>query len=151
MYETLINAGQRALNDEELAAINAHRPLFDTFIGLQFNRISPKFVTGEVEVTPNILQPAGLVNGGVLAAIAESVGSTAGVVAAGAPVVGISNSTDFLKSIKQGRIDVVARPIHLGRTTQLWRIEMSNEEKLCAVSQLRTMVMPTSTSEEATN
>lgn len=141
MYETLINAAQRALNDDELASVNQDRPTFDTFIGTTFTHIGPDGVTATTEVTDNVLQPAGLVNGGVLAAIAESVGSVAGVMAASAPVVGMNNSTDFLRSIKDGTIAIEARPVHLGGTTQLWRIEMSNNGKLCAVSQLRTMVL----------
>ena len=146
MYATLINAGQRALNDEELAEVNAQRPVFDTFIGTTFTSIGCDGVNAITEVTENVLQPAGLVNGGVLAAIAESVGSVAGVKAALAPVVGMNNSTDFLRGVKGGTIETQARPVHLGKTTQLWRIEMRNNGRLAAVSQLRTMVLREKTS-----
>ncbi|WIM68816.1 PaaI family thioesterase [Corynebacterium breve] len=137
----LLEAADHPLTSEDLEEINSTSTQFDSFIGTKFSKITPEEVVAQVEVGPHLFQPVGIVNGGAFAAIAESVGSIAGIVAAGAPVVGVTNSTDFFRSVKSGVIVATATPVHLGRTTQLWRIEMLNDDRLVATSSLRTMVM----------
>ena len=87
------------------------------------------------------LQPAGLVNGGVFASIGETVASVAGIVRAGGAVVGVNNDTNFIRSVRSGVIEATAEPIQLGRRTQLWRVDMRNEDRLAAQTILRTMVV----------
>lgn len=94
-----------------------------------------------VHVNPTLLQPWGLVNGGVFSSIAESVGSLAGVVLAGEVVVGVNNNTDFIKSVTRGTIEARATPIQAGRRSQIWNIELQHEGKLVALSKLRTMTL----------
>ena len=94
-----------------------------------------------VRVNPTLLQPWGLVNGGVFSSIAESVGSLAGVVMAGEVVVGVNNNTDFIKSVTQGIIEARATPIQAGRRSQIWNIELHHEGKLVALSKLLTMTL----------
>ena len=113
----------------------------DSFIGLKFTAFGPEKIVAEVEAQPKHHQPAGVVNGGVFCSIGETMGSFAGYLAAGAPVVGMNNSTDLLRSVADGVIEADVTPVHVGRRTQLWRTEMRQEGKLVAVSTLRTMVL----------
>ncbi|WP_026195994.1 PaaI family thioesterase [Corynebacterium lubricantis] len=140
-YEMLARAKETPLTAAELDELNAALPAFDKYIELKFTQFSGELVEAEVEVHDGILQPTGIVNGGVLASIGETVGSTAGVMHANAPVSGVNNSADFLRPVSVGTIIARCEPVYLGRRTQLWRIELKNNEKLAAVCQLRTMVL----------
>lgn len=126
----------------ELAYINENLSGLDATLGLRYTGVGPDAVRSELHVTAAHLQPAGLVNGGVYASMAESAGSLGGMVLAPThTVVGINNSTDFLKSVRAGVIVCEARPIHAGRRTQLWQILMTHRDDVVARSTLRTMVM----------
>lgn len=131
----------RPLSDEELAYVNANHTEFDNFIGLTWTAFGPEKMTATVQAGPHHHQPAGQVNGGVFCSIGETMGSFAGFVAAEAPVVGMNNNTDLLRAVTDGLIEAEVKPVHVGRRTQVWRIEMRNGGKLCAVTTLRTMVM----------
>ena len=94
-------------------------------------------VQARVQVRDDLLQPAGLVHGGVFASIAESITSTATWLAVqpeGKIAQGLSNQTSFLRPIMQGTIHATARRRHRGRTTWVWEVEISDDEgRLCAL------------------
>lgn len=132
---------KRQLTEQELAFLNSQMTKFDDFIGLQYKEFGPEKMVATIEVGPHLHQPAGLVNGGVFCSIGESMGSFAGYLAAGAPVVGMNNNTDLIRSVQSGVVEAEATPIHVGSRTQIWKIEMRHDGKLAAVTTLRTMVM----------
>lgn len=129
------------LTQEELAELNESNTGFDAQVGILYTHLSRGEVRGVIHAGPQHHQPWGLVNGGVYASFAESLGSIAGVIVAGGPVVGVNNSTDFIRSVEQGPIEGVARPLQTGRRTQLWEAEMSHGGELVAKSTLRTIVV----------
>lgn len=131
----------RALDAPMLELLNSRNTGLDAHLGVRYTQVADGRVRAELEVGDHLLQPAGLVNGGVLCSLAESVGSLAGVVAAGAPVVGVNNSTDFIEGVREGVIVAKATPVQLGGRTQLWEILMTNQGRLVARSTLRTMVL----------
>lgn len=131
----------KALNQEQLDTLNDNNVGLDKLFGLRYTQVADGRVRARLEVGPQHLQPAGLVNGGVFSAMAESVGSLAGVIAAGAPAVGVNNTTDFIDSVRGGVIEAKATPVQLGGRTQLWEILMTNEGRLVARSTLRTMIL----------
>lgn len=92
------------------------------------------------------LQPLGLVHGGVYASMAEtiaSVGTVAAVFPDGNIAVGQSNLTHFVRPVTSGRVIGRARPIHRGRTSWIWDVDMTNEEgKLAARSTVTMAVRP---------
>ncbi len=112
-------------------------PGFDGLYGLEVLTISDEEVTAQVAVRDELKQPAGLVHGGVLASIAESVASLATWVAVrdeGLLPLGLSNQTSFLRPILEGTIHAVGRRRHRGRTTWIWEVEISDDEdRLCAL------------------
>jgi 1,4-dihydroxy-2-naphthoyl-CoA hydrolase len=112
-------------------------PGFDGLIGLEVPSISDEEVTARVVVRDELKQPAGLVHGGVFASIAESITSMAtflAVQAEGRSAQGLSNQTSFLRPILEGTIHAVARRRHRGRTTWVWEVEISDDQRrLCAL------------------
>ena len=112
-------------------------------MGLEWDEQSPSRMRAHVEMDPRHHQPYGIVHGGVWASIVETVASHGGALAANemgmAGVVGTSNLTDFLRSHKEGRVDAVGTPIFVGRTQQLWTVDITrpNDGKLVARGQVR--------------
>ena len=116
---------------------------FNELLGLQIDERTPDAVRGHVTIHPGLLQPYGIVHGGVYASLAESVASLAGAMwhldrRPGGRTVGVSNDTSFLRAVREGRLDVVATPLHRGRTLQLWQVLITDEQgRLVAKSDVR--------------
>jgi len=116
---------------------------WDENLGLEWDERSPTRMRAHVEIGTRHQQPYGIVHGGAWASIVESVASHGAALAAAemgaAGVVGTSNLTDFLRSHSQGRVDVDGTPIFVGRTQQLWSVEITrpSDGKLVARGQVR--------------
>ena len=119
---------------------------FSALIGLEQFEITEESARGEVAVRRDLLQPWGLVHGGVYATIAESLASwatAAAVVPRGQLAMGLSNSTSFLRPISTGTIHAHALRRHRGRTTWVWDVDMSDDDgRLCATSRVTVAVRP---------
>ena len=119
---------------------------FDSHYGLEIDEATDEVVRGRVPVVRHVLQPVGLVHGGVHASIAEalaSVGTNVGVVPDGNIGLGQSNYSTFLRPISEGTIHAEARRVHRGRTTWVWDVEMRDSEgRLAAVSRVTIAVRP---------
>ena len=101
--------------------------------------------TMSVEDQP-VLQPMGIVHGGVYATMAEGMTSEAtfrAVYPEGNIAVGMSNQTSFLRPITHGTIHAEARRRHRGRTTWLWEVDFTDDDRrLCAVTRVTIAVRP---------
>jgi uncharacterized protein (TIGR00369 family) len=119
---------------------------FDRLYGLQLVELSDTEITAQVAVRDELKQPAGLVHGGVYAAIAESMASLATAVAVfeqGDMAMGLSNNTSFLRPITEGTIHATATRVHRGRTTWVWDVRFSDEQdRTCAVTRMTIAVRP---------
>lgn len=102
---------------------------FDGAVGLEYTEISGDSVRATWEVTPALHQPAGIMHGGVLCTVVESLASIGASVWLGEKghVVGVNNNTDFLRATRSGRLVGEARPIHRGRTQQIWQVDITDE------------------------
>jgi 1,4-dihydroxy-2-naphthoyl-CoA hydrolase len=113
---------------------------FDALYGLELTEISDERARGRVPVHERLKQPAGLVHGGVYAAIAEalaSFGTASAVMADGKLAVGLSNQTSFLRPITDGTIHATAVRKHRGRTTWVWEVEVTDDEgRLCVLTRV---------------
>ena len=93
-----------------------------------------------------VLQPMGIVHGGVYATLAEGLTSEAtfrAVYPDGNIAVGMSNQTSFLRPISSGTIHVEARRRHKGRTTWLWEVDFTDDDgRLCALTRVTIAVRP---------
>ena len=117
---------------------------FDALYGLEVLAIDDESVSAQVVVRDELLQPAGLVHGGVFASIAESICSIAtwfAVQADGRSAQGLSNQTSFLRPITGGTIHATARRRHRGRTTWVWEVDITDDEgRLCALVRMTVAV-----------
>jgi 1,4-dihydroxy-2-naphthoyl-CoA hydrolase len=110
----------------------------DQMIGWTPVEVTKDSITATFEVTPQLHQPYGVLHGGVLATVVETLGSFSGSLWYGGPVVGTSNHTNFLRATREGRLTARTIPIHRGRTQQLWEVEITDAEgRLVAKGQLR--------------
>lgn len=104
---------------------------FDSELGLVYTELGPDGARAQLEVKPKLLQPMGLVHGGVYCSMIESMASVAGFTwlsaSGGGNVVGVNNNTDFLRAIKSGMVYGVAEPIHRGRRQQLWLVTLTDD------------------------
>jgi uncharacterized protein (TIGR00369 family) len=116
-------------------------------MGFLTAEVSGTKVTGTAELGPEHHTPWGVVHGGVYCAIVESaasIGASTAVREHGQFSVGVNNSTDFVRSMTAGRIDVVAEPVQQGRTQQLWQVTLTRAEdgKLVAQGRVRLQNVP---------
>ena len=126
-------------------AIPVERTL-DGTLGFETLEVTAELARGRFPVEDRVKQPFGLVHGGVLAAIAESLCSQAtfaAVMADGMSAQGLSNHTSFLRPILSGTAHAHARRQHRGRTTWVWEVEITDDEgRLCALSRVTMAVRP---------
>ena len=119
---------------------------FDALYGLEVLEVTEELVRGQVPVRDELRQPFGLVHGGVLASISEtlaSLGTMAVVFPEGNAAMGSANSTSFLRPIVEGTIHARALRRHRGRTTWVWDIEITDDAgRLCALTRMTIAVRP---------
>ena len=109
-------------------------------LGVEVVEASGEGVIARLEVTPHLHQPTGIVHGGVYATLVETTASVGASLAAGAVAVGVSNHTDFIRAVREGTLEAEARPVHVGRSLQLWHVEVRDEqERLVAEGKVRLM------------
>jgi 1,4-dihydroxy-2-naphthoyl-CoA hydrolase len=120
----------------------------DAALGIETLEITAETARGRIPVEDRIKQPFGLVHGGALAAIAESLCSQAtfmSVASDGMSAQGLSNHTSFFRPIFAGAVNASARRMHRGRTTWVWEVEITDDEgRLCALSRVTMAVRPLS-------
>jgi uncharacterized protein (TIGR00369 family) len=111
------------------AALNAINSGWDHAMGLHFVRATADEVVAEIEIGPHHRQPYGIVHGGVHAGLIEAATSTGAALAAMAreqSVVGLENHTSFLNAVREGKLQVAARPLMRGRRTQVWEATITD-------------------------
>jgi len=115
------------------------------YIGIEVTEIGDDFVKARMPVDHRTTQPYGLLHGGASVTLAESLGSVAGTMCVNVPeeaVVGVEINANHLRTVRAGYVEGIARPLHLGRTTQVWEIKITNEEKkLVCVSRITLAVV----------
>ena len=98
-------------------------------LGIEFIEIGDDFLRGRVPVDKRTVQPFGLLHGGVSVVLAETLGSVGAMYASpeGHRAVGLDINANHLHAATAGWVTGTARPIHRGRTTQVWQIEMADD------------------------
>ncbi|MEV3959315.1 PaaI family thioesterase [Nocardia sp. NPDC050193] len=131
------------LSAEQLNEVS--KGTFADLVGLQVTELGPDRVRGEWTVTPQLHQPAGIQNGGVLCTVVETLASTGGAAWYGerGVVVGVNNNTDFLRAVRDGKLTAEATPLHRGGLQQLWQVVVTDEDgRLVARGQVRLQNLP---------
>jgi len=131
----------------DLDRINAwNRNTLVEHLGMRVTEIGADFVRGTMPVDARTQQPFGLLHGGASVALAESLGSLAGnlcVDAASEMAVGLDINANHVRGVSGGSVTGIARPLHLGRTTQVWEIRIEDDHaRLVCLSRLTLAVVP---------
>ena len=132
----------KPISVESITALSAGCAV--SHLGIEFLEVGDDFIRGRVPVDERTRQPYGLLHGGVSVALAETLGSVAAghVAAEGHTVVGLDINANHLKSARSGWVTGIARPVHIGRSTQVWHIDMHNDDgELVCVSRLTMAVL----------
>lgn len=113
---------------------------------ISFVDVGENFLIAKMPVTPRVFQPDGVLHGGATIALAESVGSAATYIFMDAKkyfVRGIEISANHVRSINEGNVFARATVVHKGRTTQLWNIQITDQEdRLISQCKLTTISLP---------
>jgi len=113
-------------------------------LGIIITEIGDDYIRAVMPVDQRTHQPMGILHGGASVVLAESLGSMAAQMAAkpGVACVGLEVNANHLASIKTGTVVGTARPVHIGRSTQVWDIRINDEtEKAVCISRLTVSVL----------
>jgi uncharacterized protein (TIGR00369 family) len=100
------------------------------YLGIEFIEVGADYLVAKMPVDHRTKQPIGIMHGGTSCVLAETVGSTAGNYCVDIKThycVGLDINTNHLRSMREGYIIGTAKPFHLGRTTQVWEIDIRDE------------------------
>ncbi|CAN5639584.1 hotdog fold thioesterase [soil metagenome] len=114
-------------------------------LGIVFTELGDDYLRATMPVDARTRQPFGLLHGGASVLLAETLGSTAGLLCIGDDeiCVGIEINANHLRGVREGQVTGTARPLHLGRSTQVWEIRIEDDAgRLACVSRLTLAVVP---------
>jgi 1,4-dihydroxy-2-naphthoyl-CoA hydrolase len=115
-------------------------------IGIAITEIGDDYVRGTMPVDARTHQPYGLLHGGASVTLAETLGSLGAMMCADARTqlaVGLDINANHLRGVTDGIVTGTARPIHLGRTTQVWEIRIEDERlRLVCIARLTVAIVP---------
>ena len=133
---------KQAISVELLSASTAHTAV--SHLGIEFLEVGDDFIRARVPVDGRTVQPYGLLHGGVAVVLAETLGSCGAAYCArpGERVVGLDINANHLKGTTSGWVTGITRPVHIGRSTQVWAIELHNDAgELTCVSRITMAVL----------
>ena len=113
-------------------------------LGIEFLEIGADFVRARMPVDPRTVQPYGLLHGGASVALAETMGTAAAIMtlAPDEQAVGLEINANHLRAARSGWVTGICRPVHVGRTTQVWQTEVFDEQqRLCCSSRMTVSIL----------
>ena len=114
-------------------------------LGIKFTELGEDYLKGTMPVDHRTLQPAGILHGGASVALAESLGSVAAALCIDREKyygVGLDINANHVRSVREGTVTGVVKPLHIGRSTHVWEIRIFTEdEKLVCVSRLTMAIL----------
>ncbi|PWK86690.1 hotdog fold thioesterase [Fulvimonas soli] len=133
--------------DTDLARLNgwSANTLMEA-LGIRITAVGEDWLAGSMPVDRRTRQPYGLLHGGASVALAETLGSTAAMLTldpAQEAAVGLDINANHVRGVRTGTVTGTARPLHLGRSTQVWEIRIEDEAgALVCISRLTMAVIP---------
>lgn len=117
---------KKPLSVEILSSI--HKDTAVAHLGIEFLEVGDDFIRARVPVDERTRQPYGLLHGGVSVVLAETLGSCGAAYAApeGHRAVGLDINANHLRGVTSGWVTGITRPVHIGRSTQVWQIDLTN-------------------------
>jgi uncharacterized protein (TIGR00369 family) len=132
----------RPITPEILAA--NHVGTAGQHLGIEFLEVGDDFIRARVPVDHRTKQPHGILHGGVSVVLAETLGSCGAAYSAppGCRVVGLDINANHIRATSQGWVTGITRPVHIGRSTHVWAIELTDEQgRLTCVSRITMAVL----------
>ncbi len=115
-------------------------------LGIRITEIGADFVRGTMPVDGRTRQPYGLLHGGASVLLAETLGSLGATLCLDTRAelaVGLDINANHVRAVQSGEVTGTARPLHIGRTTQVWEIRIvTDKDELCCISRLTMAVVP---------
>ena len=116
----------------------------DSHLGIEFVEVGDDYIIGRVPVDARTRQPYGLLHGGISVVLAETLASMAGNFVVNPKThycVGLEINANHLKSATGGEVVGTARPLHIGRRTQVWEIRIEQDGKSICISRMTLAVV----------
>lgn len=113
-------------------------------LGIEFLEVGADFIRARAPVDARTRQPAGILHGGVSVLLAETLGSCGAAFAspAGHRAVGLDINANHIRSVSDGWVTGTSRPIHIGRTTHVWQIDIEDDRgRLTCVSRITMAIL----------
>lgn len=110
---------------------NRSRNTMADFLGITFTKVGDDSLTATMPANERTKQPLGIVHGGANVVLAETIASTAANAVIDLDTcycVGLEINANHIRPVREGLITAITRPIHIGRTTQIWQIDLYNED-----------------------
>jgi 1,4-dihydroxy-2-naphthoyl-CoA hydrolase len=133
---------KKPISVAELTALSDNTAV--SHLGIEFLEVGDDFIRARVPVDARTRQPYGLLHGGVSVVLAETLGSLGAAYTSpeGHRAVGLDINANHIKGATSGWVTGTARPVHIGRTTQVWQIDLHNEAgELTCVSRITMAVL----------
>ncbi|HEY5463801.1 MAG TPA: hotdog fold thioesterase [Hanamia sp.] len=135
---------QKNINLDELYHIGKNT--MTEYLGIKWVEIGDDYLKSSLPVNNTTRQPYGFLHGGASCVLAETVGSVASALVIDREkyyCVGLEINANHLRSVSEGTVTAIAKPLHLGKTTHVWDIKIyDDKEKLFCVSRLTVAVIP---------
>ncbi|HBB53588.1 MAG TPA: esterase [Legionellales bacterium] len=116
-----------------------------SYFGIEITEITEDSMTAIMPVTQKVKQPIGIVHGGMNVVLAETLASNAAncvVDIENFYCVGLEININHIRSVREGRVSAITRPFHLGKSTQVWHIELfDDQQRITAVSRMTASVL----------
>lgn len=113
-------------------------------LGIEFLEVGEAFIRARIAVDARTRQPMGILHGGVSVVLAETLGSVGAVYASppGYRAVGLDINANHIRSVAAGWVSGISRPVHIGRTTHVWQIDLHNDQgQLTCVSRITMAIL----------
>lgn len=121
---------ERELTAENAAEVFRERFLgnFNEHVGLQVDEVRPNYSRLRLSIRPEILQPTGIVHGGAVATLADVAGGIAAHIThpPGSRLVTVEMKINFIGAVSEGELIAEADPLHVGRRTSVWRVNITD-------------------------
>ncbi len=114
-------------------------------LGIEFTGVGDDWLSARMPVDSRTVQPFGILHGGASVLLAETLGSSAGNLCLDPEkfyCVGLDINANHVRAVREGWVTGVACPLHLGRSTQIWEIRISDSgERLVCIARLTLSVL----------
>lgn len=128
-----------------LEQLNRPAPTLDRHLGIAYIEVGDAHLTATMPVDHRTHQPMGVLHGGASVALAETMGSAGAYLCVDSTafsVVGLEINANHVRAVRSGLVTGIAKPLHIGRSTQLWEIRITDDaDRLVCISRLTVAVL----------